>query len=145
MNETLSQFLLLGTGWLNGIFLGWFILGRKKQIKQEGSSGKNVGQVPPKRNPPPPLNVDPPPSKQVEHEPVAYLYRYRDGWTSQLRFNDSEPMEVQKLYTAPPKREWVGLTEEEIANIANACRWSIKYHADFAFAIESALKEKNHD
>ena len=41
------------------------------------------------------------------------------------------------------KREWVGLTDEEIANIANSCRWSNTYHADFAHAIEAKLREKN--
>lgn len=47
--------------------------------------------------------------------------------------------------TAPPKRELVGLTEEEIANIANACRWSKGWHSDFARAIEAALKKKNNE
>mgnify|MGYP000671443806 CR=1 FL=1 len=41
------------------------------------------------------------------------------------------------------KRKWVGLTEQEIANIANECRWSDKYHLDFTRAIEAKLKEKN--
>ena len=41
------------------------------------------------------------------------------------------------------EREWVGLTDEEIANIANECRWSDKYHLDFTRAIEAKLKEKN--
>jgi len=47
------------------------------------------------------------------------------------------------LYTAPQKREWVGLTDEEIADIANSCRWSNTYHADFVRAIEAKLREKN--
>ena len=34
------------------------------------------------------------------------------------------------------RREWVGLTDEEVADIANGCRWSDTYHADFAHAIE---------
>jgi len=41
------------------------------------------------------------------------------------------------------KKEWVGLTDEEIADIANSCRWSNTYHADFARAIEAKLKDKN--
>jgi hypothetical protein len=45
--------------------------------------------------------------------------------------------------SAPPRREWVGLTDEEIADIANSCRWSNTYHADFARAIEAKLREKN--
>ena len=43
----------------------------------------------------------------------------------------------------PQKREWVGLTDDEIADIANSCRWSNTYHADFARAIEAKLREKN--
>ena len=54
------------------------------------------------------------------------------------------------LYTEPPKREWVGLTDEEIQDLSylaqkidegNAAwfdRWG------FARAIEAKLKEKNH-
>ena len=50
------------------------------------------------------------------------------------------------LYLAPPKREWVSLTDEEIADIANSCRWSNIcniYPTDFAHAIEAKLREKN--
>ena len=43
----------------------------------------------------------------------------------------------------PQKREWVGLTDEEIAKVANSCVWSETYHIDFARAIEAKLKEKN--
>jgi hypothetical protein len=47
------------------------------------------------------------------------------------------------LYAAPPKREWVGLTDEEIDYI-----WGISpgdYEDKFAFprAIEAKLKERN--
>jgi hypothetical protein len=38
-----------------------------------------------------------------------------------------------KLYTAPPRREWQGLTEEEREQ---ATGWSVEH-------IEAALKEKN--
>ena len=41
------------------------------------------------------------------------------------------------------QRPWVGLTDEEIADIANSCRWSNTYHADFVRAIETKLREKN--
>lgn len=89
--------------------------------------------------------------EQPEQEPVAYLYKYRDGWTSQLRFDGSKPMEVKKLYTAPPKREWVGLTDEEIQEFGYAAE---KFDASnsewfdrwgFARAIEAKLKEKNRE
>jgi hypothetical protein len=41
--------------------------------------------------------------------------------------------------TAPPKREWVGLTDEEVSSIENAGVWGEK---DIR-AIEAKLKEKN--
>ena len=43
----------------------------------------------------------------------------------------------------PPQCEWVGLTDEEIVEVANAVRWSKQYHVDFARAIESLLWAKN--
>jgi len=47
-------------------------------------------------------------------------------------------------YTAPPKREWVGLTKDEIEEIAD---WSDKnaapWYLEYARAIEAKLKEKN--
>jgi hypothetical protein len=47
------------------------------------------------------------------------------------------------LYTAPPKREWVGLAWEEIRDI-----WIANYHDTdatdaFAYAIEAKLRERN--
>ena len=51
------------------------------------------------------------------------------------------------LYTAPPKKEWVGLTDDEVSEIIdreigfNSC-WGPE--EAFARAIEAKLKEKNH-
>jgi hypothetical protein len=50
-------------------------------------------------------------------------------------------------YTAPPKPEWVGLTDEEINNILGVlmCHYTCEPNAkDFAKAISAKLKEKNH-
>ena len=50
------------------------------------------------------------------------------------------------MNTAPPKREWVGLTDEEVSEIIdreigfNSC-WGPE--EAFARAVEQALKEKN--
>ena len=57
------------------------------------------------------------------------------------------------LYTAPPKREWVGLTADEIwrcnrAKSGSAVEFHICYAhqnvLDFAESIEAKLREKNH-
>lgn len=93
----------------------------------------------------PPNKVD----AQPEQEPVAWMYRYDGqrgcsigrkppGIVSEYGIQDLVP-----LYTAPPKREWVGLTDEEIEDL---CWTEIDRRiTSFARAIEAKLKEKNHD
>jgi len=62
--------------------------------------------------------------------------------------------EIKKMYedyfdkcfresSAPQKREWVSLTDDEIKLVANSCVWSETYHVDFSQAIEAKLREKN--
>lgn len=47
------------------------------------------------------------------------------------------------LYTAPPRREWVGLTEEEIKILWIQYRAALPRYLCFALAIEAALRKKN--
>jgi len=53
------------------------------------------------------------------------------------------------LYAAPPRREWVGLTDEEIASIVKECAQGAAIRRDgttsqrIARAIEAKLKDKN--
>jgi hypothetical protein len=86
---------------------------------------------------------------ETEQEPVA--------WASTLDFDDDDieiiPAKAKgklgtsncdiPLYTAPPKREWVGLTDEEHDNIKDNYHnmtWTLEM---FGRAIEAKLKEKN--
>jgi len=49
-----------------------------------------------------------------------------------------------KLYTSPPQRTWVGLTDEDLKPLSD--KWRIVYGGwvdDFAKEIEAKLKEKN--
>jgi hypothetical protein len=47
------------------------------------------------------------------------------------------------VFTSPPKKEWIGLTDEEIdALLLPECAGDSEMH-DFARTIESKLKEKN--
>jgi hypothetical protein len=72
---------------------------------------------------------------QPEQEPVATKTEkgiiLHVGW-------DDLPADT-KLYTSPPKREWVGLTDDERAE---CWRSSAKQSA---INIEAKLKEKNHE
>jgi hypothetical protein len=50
----------------------------------------------------------------------------------------------EPLYTAPPQREWQGLTDEEIKKEQHHIDWTNAHtYSKFARAIEAKLKEKN--
>jgi uncharacterized protein YukE len=72
--------------------------------------------------------------QEQQQEPVAWRHKGAGHFTVTplvSKFPEWEP-----LYTAPPGREWQGLTEEEID------RWTPEIHPVIR-AIEQALKEKN--
>jgi hypothetical protein len=52
--------------------------------------------------------------------------------------------EVTCISSKPPKKEWVGLTDEEIETIANNFEEGYVFlYRSFARAIEAKLKERN--
>ena len=63
--------------------------------------------------------------------------------TAILRKSTSEECSLS-LYTAPPKREWQGLTDDEVSDLKHwldhRAQWS---YIEFARAIEAKLKDKN--
>ena len=84
---------------------------------------------------------------ETEQEPVAWLSTDCIGerYLCFTKPKDNDP--VQPLHTTPPKREWVGLTDEEIVAATNAVHGfgAIKQKdMNFAKAIEAKLREKNH-
>jgi hypothetical protein len=88
---------------------------------------------------------------QPEQEPVAYLTKRKIGGTEGLLRADmvdksaknQEPHDFIPLYTTPPQRTWVGLTDDDRLRL-----W-LKTEAEdvdryaFAKAVEAALKELN--
>ncbi len=92
--------------------------------------------------------------EQPEPKPVAWMYQQEDtGVTmcavvqqvgSGFEKNNPRWQKIAPLYTAPPQREWQGLTDEEYEAMAehyvtNCYFDTLKY----ARAIEAKLKEKN--
>jgi hypothetical protein len=99
---------------------------------------------------------------QPEQEPVAWMHDaegrvdvihsavkalwIKAGQPSGF-YREKVPCKVEHytipLYTSPPKREWVGLTDDEYLNLQylNGGFTPLK----FAHAIEAKLKELNHD
>jgi len=89
-------------------------------------------------------------------EPVAwrtfdgesqYEYRaYEDNEDYGLWWEERHPNHknwVEPLYTHPPQRTWVGLTDEEIDLINGSMCGEREFHREYAKAIEAKLKEKN--
>ena len=84
---------------------------------------------------------------QPEQEPVAW--GVFEGNLHDMFFSPSEAQEmadlkgthaeVRPLYTTPPQREFVGLTDEE----KHAIRYSHMTSAEFIECIEAKLKQKN--
>ena len=75
---------------------------------------------------------------QPEQEPVAWKDKTYGNLHHQ-DFGNSIP-----LYTTPPQRTWVGLTDEDLEPMCDD--WRIifgPYVHDFSKAIEAKLKEKN--
>ena len=82
--------------------------------------------------------------EQPEQEPVAWMYVNRDGECEQIEFgNPFDDSSVTPLYTAPPKREWVGLTDEEREYLWGITPIEEEDRFAFALAVESKLREKN--
>jgi hypothetical protein len=90
---------------------------------------------------------------QPEQEPVAWIMEMPPPSGADRSVRMTSCKEVTQdwenaipLYTAPPKREWVGLTDEEKSELANKYKhietgW---YHdMDLIAEVEAKLKEKN--
>jgi hypothetical protein len=81
---------------------------------------------------------------QPAQEPVAWITP--DGEGFRIRFSaptNDVPLGWDALYTTPPKREWVGLTDDEIDDAAHYCVKSGQSVNAAIRAIEAKLKEKN--
>jgi len=74
-----------------------------------------------------------------EQEPVGYFYLRKSVFFHIYEPHNADP-EVFPLYTAPPRKPWVGLTSEELAQLTID---NIGYPTRLTAALEAKLKEKN--
>jgi hypothetical protein len=85
---------------------------------------------------------------ETEQEPVAFINveKQKLEWAKLTSWHTPTIVNLPKipLYTAPPK-QWVGLTDDEIAQLMFKCDVIVTGPTQFDFAreIESKLKEKN--
>ena len=88
-----------------------------------------------------------------EPEPVAWITEWESQYSSgkildYIAHTRGEKVEYTPLYTTPPQRTWVGLTEKDICEAAVKSQEGISPRNDtlrFAIAIEAKLRSKNHD
>jgi hypothetical protein len=78
---------------------------------------------------------------ETEQEPVAFINveKRKLEWAKLTLWHTPTTVNLPKipLYTAPPKREWVGLTDED------EIPWDGVDAKSFARAVEAKLREKN--
>ena len=81
-----------------------------------------------------------------EHEPVAWANSF-DLQNFDMKVRTGPDLHhTVPLYTTPPAREWVGMTDEEIDKAWRSVDYTVPYNQfriDVARAIEAKLKEKN--
>jgi hypothetical protein len=82
-----------------------------------------------------------------EHEPIGYIDGMHGGYMVFTPINPSAVyLNGTALYLAPPKKEWVGLTEGEFRAIGQRFEndnGHVQAWMSFARHIQFALKEKN--
>lgn len=105
----------------------------KCNCKQAQSEQKPFNPNPYARTLPKPMGS----LEQPEQEPVAYVGEVSEG--AELMLDKPNGWEAIPLYTAPPKRQWVGLTDEELAESLDINLGEY----DLCLEIEAKLKEKN--
>ena len=82
--------------------------------------------------------------QEPEQEPVAWITKGGKGdlwWSRSVDEDGNNNLDDVPLYTALPRREWVGLTEDEIWTLHDSD--SYPSPVEFARAIEAKLREKN--
>lgn len=77
--------------------------------------------------------------RRTEQEPVAWLDEEINCAYTPEELDGGSAEGLLPLYTTPPRREWVGLTDNEIWD----CAPPFPDDVVFARAIEAALKERN--
>ena len=85
------------------------------------------------------------PPQRTEQEPVAWQFIQNGKWHNGTEFHthrkntEAAGIPIRDLYTHPPQRTWVGLTDEEAQWLYDNCRTP----SNLIDMVEAKLKEKN--
>ena len=77
---------------------------------------------------------------QPEQEPVAWFSTLPDGRLSIKIVGKPTEGNWEPLYTTPPQRTWVGLTDKEVGDLSD---FAYANDEEFVRNVEKYLKEKN--
>ena len=84
---------------------------------------------------------------EAKDEPVAWAMLHDNGhFIDAIHPNEHARVEgeyITPLYTTPPQRTWVGLTNEEVTWLCNTAKSHEQTWGMFVRAIESKLRSKN--
>ena len=84
---------------------------------------------------------------ETEQEPVAFINveKQKLEWAKLTSWHTPTIVNLPKipLYTAPPNKEWVSLTDEEIGEVISGQFAERNYWVKITKALEAKLKEKN--
>ena len=82
-----------------------------------------------------------------KEKPYGYVRKEGNGFFvyGEHQFENITNAELVPIYLHPPKREWQGLTDEEIMEMLDYGQYGRvpQYARNFVEAIEAKLKEKN--
>jgi hypothetical protein len=82
---------------------------------------------------------------QPEQEPVAWVDLHPDGEVEILSYQRGVELDLKwtPLYTAPPRKPWVGLTNEDWENTPDTGKVGCERDAELFDWVEQTLKDKN--
>ena len=84
---------------------------------------------------------------EAKDEPVAWAMLHGNGhFIDAIHPNEHARVEgeyITPLYTTPPQRTWVGLTNEEVTWLCNTAKSHEQTWGMFVRAIETKLRSKN--
>jgi hypothetical protein len=84
---------------------------------------------------------------EAKDEPVAWAMLHGNGhFIDAIHPNEHARVEgeyITPLYTTPPQRTWVGLTDEEVTWLCNTAKSHEQTWGMFVRAIETKLRSKN--
>ena len=83
---------------------------------------------------------------QPAQEPVAHVYLFDHDGRPLIAWDNAKGIKIgDKLYTTPPQRTWVGLTDDELKKIWYDMKHLIGWYSfqESALATDAKLKERN--